>query len=233
MVESEKEHKNAAFLMRIRDRLQRALDEAAFLLAVDPVSARGLGNYRFFTSGTVNKAAEAYVFLRKAGRYDASRMLVRPALEAAYRLNAVRLDETVFFRISYSEFLEEKKWFGSAHRRAGIDKSKETQASLDQFKADYHKHYPSHAMIEQKFSVRDAAVTAQYENHYETVYRLFCTYTHAAFKAATDDLSDFYEQDTHTVSFCVLSALWALVYVNVPIPELGELWDEIRDIQRT
>jgi hypothetical protein len=58
---------------------------------------------------TVNRAADGYLFLRESGRMDASKLLVRPALEAVFSGTAAMKNKSFLFRKAYSEWKEHKK----------------------------------------------------------------------------------------------------------------------------
>ena len=57
----------------------------------------------------VNRASDGYLFLRESGRMDASKLLVRPALEAVFSGTAAMKDKAFLFRKAYSEWKEHKK----------------------------------------------------------------------------------------------------------------------------
>jgi hypothetical protein len=60
-------------------------------------------SYRFYSAKHLHRAADGFVFLRQAGRVDASKFLVRPAIEIALRLQAVQKQPDLLYRIAFSE----------------------------------------------------------------------------------------------------------------------------------
>src|SRR4029453_13583641 len=66
-------------------------------------------NYRFWSSKHLHRAADGFAFLRRSGRVDASKFLIRPAIEIAFRLEAVRKHPDLLYRIAFSEHLREKQ----------------------------------------------------------------------------------------------------------------------------
>jgi hypothetical protein len=50
---------------------------------------------------------------------------------------------------------------------------------------------PEHPLTEEELSLRRAAECAGIEGYYDSHYRLYCRFTHAAFRASTGDLSEF------------------------------------------
>src|SRR6266496_1889736 len=69
-----------------------------------------LQDYRFYTASHINLAAEGYIYLRKSKRIDASKHLIRTAIEAVIRLRAVQKKPELLFRIAFTEFEEDKRW---------------------------------------------------------------------------------------------------------------------------
>src|SRR6266567_2206595 len=67
-------------------------------------------HYLFYSSVQMNRAAEAFIALRETGRVDASKLLVRPAIELLFRQQAVRKKPELLYRMAYSERLEDRKW---------------------------------------------------------------------------------------------------------------------------
>ena len=62
-----------------------------------------LDKYRFWSAKHLQRAVNAFVYLRRSGRLDGSKFLVRPALEMAFRLEAARQHPDLFYRIAHSE----------------------------------------------------------------------------------------------------------------------------------
>src|SRR5260370_24238880 len=125
-------------------------------------------DYQFYTASNINYAAEGYIYLRKSQRINASKHLIRTAIEAAIRLRAVQKKPELLFRIAFTEFKEDKKWAGSLPE------------DWTDFKRAYQAKYPEHPLVEKKLSLRRAADCADTEIYYDSAYRLYCRYTHAA-----------------------------------------------------
>lgn len=60
--------------------------------------------YLYYTATHIYLTVEGYISLRRSGRYDASKLLIRSALEAVIRLEAIRKKPELLFRIVYTEF---------------------------------------------------------------------------------------------------------------------------------
>src|SRR5437870_5415950 len=107
------------------------------------------------SAGHINRALDGYVLLRKASRIDASKLLIRPALESAIKILAVKKQPDLLYRIAYSERLEDQKWIGAAARRQGKDYGPQDKKNWDELTEAYSGHFPTHKLIEQKLSLRD------------------------------------------------------------------------------
>lgn len=71
------------------------------------------------SAGHINRAAEGFIFLRRANRVDASKFLIRPAIEAMIRLEAVKRHPELLFRIAYTERNKDHTWRERAAKRMG------------------------------------------------------------------------------------------------------------------
>jgi hypothetical protein len=70
--------------------------------------------YQFWSSKHLHRAADAFAFLRRSGRLDGTKFLMRPAIEMAFRLLAVRQHPNLLYRIAFSEHIQEKKFLNAA-----------------------------------------------------------------------------------------------------------------------
>jgi hypothetical protein len=111
----EEEQRSLTLLCDIQQELANALN------SVGGKQSRGaLDNYYFYSADHANRAAEGFTYLRKSGRIDASKLLVRPLIETMFRVEAIQKKPELFYRIAYSEtIVEDPKWIGSAASRAG------------------------------------------------------------------------------------------------------------------
>jgi hypothetical protein len=73
--------------------------------------------YYLYASRHINIAVDAFILLRREHRIDGARLLVRPALEAMLRLQAVRVKKYLIYRVLLGEAREADKWFGGVARR--------------------------------------------------------------------------------------------------------------------
>ena len=179
--------------------------------------------FPIMSAGHINRALDAYVLLRNASRIDASKLLIRPALEPAIKILAVKERSDLLYRIANSERLEDQKWIGAAARRQGKDYGPRDKKNWNEFTEAYSTHFPTHKLLEQKLSLRDAAVVAGIGDYYDSHYRLYCQFTHAAFRAVTHDLDDLDTHDNQTMTLCALVGLEAAISVGAVAPNVDEL----------
>ena len=181
-------------------------------------------HFLFYTSAQINRAAEGFIALRRTRRMDASKLLVRPAIELMFRQQAVLKQPALLYRIAYTERMEDRRWVQPAYERAGKDYDSVDQRHWRKFARKYAKQYPTHGREDKKLSLFDIAKGANLESYYDSFYRLYCQFTHGAFRALVGGIkfSDF--EDNRTVAACVLSALEALkIGVKAEIPRLDTL----------
>ena len=187
--------------------------------------------YLGYTAGHINRAVEGYVYLRQSGRSEASKLLVRTGIEAVIRLQAVRTKPELLFRIAFTEFNEDRKWVRSSGGRDASEALRAIDTHWDQFTHAYRTKYPDHVLTEEEISLRRAAECAGIERYYDTHYRLYCRYTHAAFRATTGNLSEFDQEDTRTMALCAFSALETLSSIDATTPNLVSLRERLHTLQ--
>ena len=136
-------------------------------------------SYLCSAADSVCLAADGYIFLRENGRVNASKLLIRPMVEAALFASAVVNVKGFYFRKRYSEFVDEGKLRGNAPQmKAQVKKASSDLAAILQ------KGDPTYPIKEGAVSVFDAAHAVGMRDVYEIVYRMYCQYTHGSAKAA-------------------------------------------------
>jgi hypothetical protein len=165
-------------------------------------SNRLFDNFKVYSAAHINRASEGYVFLRQASRNDASRLLIRPAIETMIQLLAVKKQPDLLYRIAYTEWRKEKTWLGGS----GVEHEKH----WDEFKGVYTTQFPEHCLVEKQLSLECAAVVAGIGPYYQSHYRLYCQFEHSAIRAVTGGLNAITDKaDNRTMALCVLTALEA------------------------
>jgi hypothetical protein len=174
--------------------------------------------YLGWAAVSVNRAAEGYLWLRESGRVGASKLLVRPALEATFSGVAAIKKPGFLFRKAYSEWKEDKRMF--AHD-AGL--LAEADRQLDKLKLAAKRARPGCPAECKPVTVRDAAEMAGLSNAYESAYRVYCNFTHGAMSAVQGQLDRATDTiDTDVVGWCVLMMLNQLKeHTPAQIPDLN------------
>lgn len=158
---------------------------------------------------------------------EASRLLIRPVIEAMFRLLAVQNDPRNLYRIARYEHREDEKWARPAAKMQGQNINLELDQRWQEIAALFHKEFPDETLNEDPLSVRGAAEIAGIVAYYDSHYRLYCQFTHASFRATVGDLSDFKHEDDRTVIFCVLMGVGAAVSAGGTTSKLQELWERL------
>ena len=120
-----------------------------------------LDNFRFYSASHINRAVAGFLFLRRSGRVDSSRLLVRPALEAMFRLLAVRKQPELLYQIARRERTEYRKWTRNLSIKLGdADYDVRDEKRWKDFKRLYAEQLPEHKMVEHDLTLFEAANAA-------------------------------------------------------------------------
>ena len=190
------------------------------------ISSNGIhDNFRFYSASYINCAAEGYIMLRRMGRLDSARLLVRPAIEALFRILAVRKDQSLLYRIAVKERNEHRKWVFPAAKRVGgsTNYEAEDEAAWAQFVSDYKCQFPKHVLLDQELSIYRAAEAAGVERYYDTHYRLYSKFAHAALAAMMGSFDEFRREDNRTMALCVMAAIEDLIAMNATVQHIDAL----------
>lgn len=197
------------------------------------------GQFNFHCAKYVNHADEGFIFLRQAipPRIAASKFLIRPIIEIMFRLGAIRVKPELLYRIAYAESQQDWKWFAPAAARLGqqikYDRATHEQRWND-FTAKYREQFPSHRLIEKPVSTACLAAVAGFARYYDMYYRMYCRYTHGAFRAVEGSLDDLANpEDSRTMALCTLSALRALAPLDADMPNLSSLAGRLKNLDNT
>ena len=194
--------------------------------------------FKFHSAKYVNYADEGFIFLRQATppRIAASKLLIRPAIEIMFRLEAIQEQPEILYRIAYSESEEDWKWFAPAAARSGKEHNYDRathQHRWNEFKAKYTEQFPTHELVEQTITTAQLAAAAGLAEYYDTHYRMYCRYTHAAFRAIGGFLDELANpEDNRTMGLCTLSALRALSSLGIDMPNLNSLSEGLKNLDK-
>jgi hypothetical protein len=182
-----------------------------------------IDHYVYFAALHVDRAVEGYLYLREAGRLDASRHLIRTVIESVIRVQALQAKPEIFCQIAYGEFEEDQKLV----RNSPIGRKAHAEAAIDaqwaEFKRRYTTKYPGRPVVEHGVSLRDAATAAGVEGFYDTQYRLYCRFTHAALRATSGSLNDLHFADNQTMTLCAFACIEALTKIGASSPNFEAL----------
>ncbi len=205
--------------------IQRELANA--LNSLGGKQSRGaLDNYYFYSADHVNRAAECFIFLRRSGRIDASKFLVRPAIETMFRVEAVQRKPELLYRIAYAEtIVEDPKWIGSAAIRSAVTFDNAPHAkALESFKEQLQEQFPMLTMEDKYISLREIADVAGCAGYYDSHYRTYSRYAHGAMRAIGGFLTDLTDpEDNRAMGVCTWSLANALNSIGAQSPNLQTL----------
>ncbi len=174
--------------------------------------------YLGWAAVTVNRAADGYLMLRESYRVDASKLLIRPILEAFFSAAAVMKKRGFLFRKTYTEILEEKKF----HPKNSATET-DFQRILKEMEQLFKKDDPIYPIEHKRVDVRYTAQVAEMLPVYEVAYSTYCLFTHGAISAATGQLNKSTDDlDTQFVVRLVIMMLELLQkYTPAKIPDMA------------
>ncbi len=180
-------------------------------------------NYIFYTSIYVKTAIESYILLRENGLLEASKMLVRTAIESVIRIHAIRKHAEFVFQVAYTEYQEDIKWTKALDLPQSDILIAKLKTEWEDFRESYKSRNPDHECTEKTLNLRDTAHIAEIGAYYDSHYRLYCRFTHAAFRASAGDLAEFEQHDNYTMSLCAMVTIEAMTTVGATAPNLDAL----------
>lgn len=181
------------------------------------------GKFIGYSAAHMNRAVDGYVFLRESGRVDSSKLLVRPMIEIMFRVKAVKTNPGLIYRIAYTENLERDKWLRAAVTRQGKQYQPDADG-WDRFKKYCEGKFSACDVRDEKISLYSVAESCGVEGYYDSHYRLYCKFTHAALEAVTGDLNPLSDsEDNRTAALCMFEAINALLTIGAESPNLEAL----------
>ena len=206
---------------------------ASALNSLGGKQSRGLlDNYNLHSAKHINRAVEGFVFLRKAGRVDGAKFLVRPVIETMFRIQAIQQKPELMYRIAYSEtIVEDAKWLRAAAQKAGalFDEAAHLKR-WEEFKKAYQTQFPNQTLADNYVSLWEIADVAGLAGYYDSHYRTYCRYTHAALWAIGDFLSGLTDpEDNRTMAFCAWTAINVIVSMGGASSKLQCLYGRLMD----
>jgi hypothetical protein len=210
------------------DELSNALNS---LGGVKPVMI--VDTYRFRSAKHLHRAVAGFAFLRRPRLVESSKFLVRPAIEMAFKLQAVRLHPEMFYRIAHEERRQDRHLLqGQPEMQEASDKN------WEKFKAAFAKDYPTAPIPNlclrcDRLSIARVADKAQMKPYYDSHYRIYSRYTHGALQASSGNIDDATNPaDNHIIAVCALVALDNLMSFGAKAPNHDGLEQRLLAITR-
>ncbi len=162
--------------------------------------------YLWCMAVAVNQAADGFILLRRESRLVASKLMLRPAIEASIYARAALAEKKFYFEKVYAEWKNDLKLF-----EKDPAKKKQEELRFDQFQARFkreHPGYPAEKIKHSNFTF-DAATYAgsDFVNIYEYPYRIYCQWTHNTMRSVLGNLPPTDHIDSSIMCWCVLNVL--------------------------
>lgn len=175
----------------------------------------------------IARSSEGYLLLRNSGRFEASKLLVRPAMEAIFRIKAVQREPDLLYRILYTDIKDNETWLN----RTSPNTEDKGSNELEKFTEVYRKQYPSHQIETTKIKIEQIAIKADLAKYYNTHYRLYSKFTHGSLKALLGHLDSFETTDTEAMLLFVFYALEVISNIGIEAKNQEALRKRLDDIR--
>jgi len=187
-----------------------------------------IDTYRFWCSKHLQRAVDGFAFLRRSGRVDGSKFLVRPAIEMAFRLEAARQHPDIYYRIAYEEYRQDKLLMQGEPQLL-----EQLEQNWDEFKNAFVKAFPSVPVpsVNDRLTIEHVAGKADMKSYYDAHYRIYCRYTHGALQGSTGNIDKATDPaDNQIIAVCALVALNNLISLGATSSNLDRLEQRLIDI---
>jgi hypothetical protein len=141
------------------------------------------------------------------------------------KLLAVERRPYSIYRIAFTETQDDQTWLKAVAEHLGKTfDGKPHQTALQKLKAYCVKHFPSGDFKDSRLSIEQVAILADEKAFYDSYYRTYCKFTHAALRVVIGSLSDIVsDQDNPTMIRCVLCAIESIASLGARAPNLDRL----------
>jgi len=187
-------------------------------------------SYLVWGATHVNKTVAGYVELRKQQMVHASKLLIRPVIEATAAVIAAIKKPEFLFQKAHSEYQQDKKLIGEFRKL--LEKTGQPTTAVQQQTADAEKSWqrferkwtrirPAHPKKRGEIKFPAVLHAADLDPWYAQ-YRLYCQFTHGALRAVAGDLDDMTDPaDNLVISWLTLMMLDQLrKHAPVQVPDL-------------
>jgi hypothetical protein len=174
--------------------------------------------YLGWRAKSLETAADGYVLLREGGRVAASKLLVRPIIDALISAKAVVKDKAILFQQYYTEWEDAENLFSK-------DGTKDAKAKqeLEDLKQQFRREYPSYPIKCARLTARRKAEAARLESLYVVAYQAYSEFAHSSGRSVAGHLDVATDPiDTSIVTTCVILALEQLEkHTAATVPNLS------------
>ena len=189
-----------------------------------------LDGYRFWSSKHLQRAVDGFAFLRRSGRMDGSKFLVRPAIEMAFRLEAGKHPDS-FYRIAHEEHRQNKHLL-----RGKSQLLAQNEKDWERFKNTFVEEFPAIPIPNlcercDRLTIEQVAMKAEMKSYYDSHYRIYSRYTHGALHASTGNIDKATDRaDNKTIAICALVALDNLISLGAKSSNRDRLEKRLRGL---
>ena len=188
-------------------------------------------NYRFWSSKHLHRAAGGFAFLRRSGRVDASKFLIRPAIEIVFRLEAVKKHPDLLYRIAFSEHCRDEQFLRAAaeHSKQPYDDAR-GKRRWKTFSDAFTAEFPKIPRVDIGLSIYCAAEKAGMKPVYDGDYRTYCQYAHGALRASAGGLDEATDaHDNRAMALCAFVALDTLASLGTESPNRDRFFKRLSE----
>jgi hypothetical protein len=202
-----------------------SLDRA--LLSIGGRKPKGGAEYYLFVSARfISRVTHGYISLRTSDNRFASKVLVRPLLEAMYRFRAVTKEPSLVYRIAYTEYDEDLKlaqpYAAQTKDTSGLEAIRKY---WDLAEPQLRAQFAGIELVQQSLSAFEAATKSGLQKSYDSDYRYYCRFTHGNFRAIDDQLNRSDHLDSTLFVLAMFVALEGLATIGA---ECGNTEDYYR-----
>jgi hypothetical protein len=146
--------------------------------------------YLYYTTVHIKDTIASYILLREAEQHYASKILLRSALEAMYRVLAVHRSPELIYRVAFTEYRENVKLIEKLNADGVETRLLEFHEKWRKVKTEIQAEFPATVLKDQELKAWDAAVAVGLESNYDSQYRYLCQFTHAGLAATRQIFND-------------------------------------------
>ena len=235
MKKKSNEADSLALISELQALLAKALDSIAGKATEAEIS------YLIWGASHVNKVVAGYSELRSRHLIHASKIMIRPVIEATAAAVAVVKQPNFLFQKAWSEYKEDKGLLvefrkvletGKQPTKPVMEKLAALETHWSQFKDHWNRLHPGVQTTGQKLRFTDVLEAAGLEAWYSQ-YRIYCQFTHGALRAASGDLNDVTgPADNLVIAWFALIILEQLKqHAPVKVPDLCPFWQRVERLK--